>query len=240
MRFFTFLLILLPFTTCFSQETNATKRSIKQDGFTIECSVLEAGKETKTPKYDYSKMYFWFKAQRIMTTQGGSSGLLLNGNYTSHYDENHQLFQSGSFCKGLKNGSWNQWRKNGTLVSKETWKNGELKGKQLYFDDGGKLFKTVEKTSTMIKTSSKDSVVMEKRGIHKIQLLDTLGNVTSSSKFKRDKLHGKQVTIVEGKRKVTYFCHGRQFWPMKKNNKDENTTAAPKEKKRKKKEAASN
>lgn len=236
------IVILLFFFQCsfgYSQETNSTKRSIKQDGLTIDCSVLEIGEKSKTIHYDYSKMYFWFKAQQIIATQGGSSGILLNGNYLAHYHENHQLYQSGSFSMGLKNGSWNQWRINGTLVSKERWKNGELKGKQLYFDSIGNLSKTICKLSFKTKTSSKDSIITQKKHVRKIQLIDASGNVSSTSKYRADKLHGKQVIVEGGKSNASYFWKGRQLCLKKKKSSDENPTV-PKEKKRKKKQEAPN
>lgn len=68
-----------------------------------------------------SKNYYWFSAHAIRITQGGYSGKLLNGPYTTVY-LNKNLKEQGSFKDGLKEGNWRTWYPNGNLKETVAWK----------------------------------------------------------------------------------------------------------------------
>lgn len=118
------------------------KKSLKQDGLQLQFTVLDEDKKGVW-HYQRSKFYFWYKAQKVMATQGGASGQLLNGNYEA-FHENKQLAQKGKFCRGLKDGEWLYWRADGTLRLIEVWKNGTFSGKQVRYTANGEIEEQVE------------------------------------------------------------------------------------------------
>lgn len=86
---------------------------------TIEAEIYPSG----GPSAKANLFYYWYSANLIHTTQGGYSGDLLNGHYNEYYP-NKNLKEQGTFKKGLKNGVWKTWNKNGTINHVENWKNG--------------------------------------------------------------------------------------------------------------------
>lgn len=89
-------------------------------------------------KVTTTHLYTWYRAQMIGHTQGGYTGKLLHGNYSSFYPSKY-LKEEGNFQVGLKNGLWKYWRENATLVREETWKGGEMTGAARYYDERGLL-----------------------------------------------------------------------------------------------------
>jgi len=67
--------------------------------------------------------YYWYSANIIHETQGGFSGKLLDGLYTTYYPDKN-LKEQGRFKKGLKNGLWKTWKEDGSLLSTIDWKHG--------------------------------------------------------------------------------------------------------------------
>jgi len=75
------------------------------------------------PAIKSNLFYFWYRASQVHATQGGYSGQLLNGLYTEYYP-NRNLKEQGVFKKGLKDGLWKSWNKDGTLNQAINWNKG--------------------------------------------------------------------------------------------------------------------
>lgn len=90
---------------------------------------------------DPYKTYVWYSSNQINYTQGGFSGKLLNGLYTSFF-LNKNLKEQGNFNKGLRNGYWKQWYDNGNLKDITLWKSGLKTGRFTQFDEKGAIIKT--------------------------------------------------------------------------------------------------
>lgn len=93
---------------------------------------------TKAPKAKPQRLYHWYASQKVHNTQGGYSGKLLDGDYSSYYP-NKQLARQGKYRKGLADGNWKEWRENQRLAKIEKWKNGYLSGKASLYDERGNL-----------------------------------------------------------------------------------------------------
>jgi len=182
----------------FSQDFIKQSVNIKQDGLSYKFYVLDSD-EKGVRNYDNEKYYYWFKTQKVISTQGGSSGSLLNGIFQSFY-ANNQLYEQGNFDKGLKVGEWKKWDNRGTLVRIENWRNGKLSGKQSDFNGNGELtsLTIIKRRITIIE---KVDTVITLRGKHvKTVYLDTTGNKVSVSRTTNGLLHGKQESFnAEGK-----------------------------------------
>ncbi|WP_052496118.1 toxin-antitoxin system YwqK family antitoxin [Pedobacter lusitanus] len=87
---------------------------------------------------DLTKSYYWYSNNQIKITQGGFSGKLLNGLYSSYYD-NKSLQEQGYFKMGLKTGEWKSWTEDGQLISDVTFYNGVPEGDFYKYDGHGKL-----------------------------------------------------------------------------------------------------
>jgi hypothetical protein len=92
--------------------------------------------ENAEPKEN--RFYHWFKAGAIHTSENGISGELLAGNFEKFYLDN-QMAEKGEFSKGLKIGTWKTWHKNGTLDTRQYWKDGRKSGSFLSYDTNGFL-----------------------------------------------------------------------------------------------------
>lgn len=188
--------------TAFSQNIDEDlyrKHSIKQDGETYQFLVIDAD-EKETKHFDKSKYYFWFKAQKVITTQGGASGQLLDGKFESFY-ENKQLSSKGNFKKGLKDGEWLYWKKDGSLIRTENWKKGVKSGSQKIYDEKGSVTEeTNYKCSGAYTRKTADSLIVSNAsGTRKtISTLDENGKVTSTKKIKKGKEVQQEETIQEG------------------------------------------
>lgn len=163
------------------------KHSTKQDGLSFQFTVLEDDKHGVWI-YDKSKFYYWFKAQKVLSTQGGSSGLLLHGNFESFY-ENKQLAQKGSFHKGLKNGEWKYWRENGTLLKVENWKKGRQAGEEIIYNEKGEpIATTCYKRNGFTRKTADSLIVSNFKGTKKtITTFDAQGKITSKTKYNTKK-----------------------------------------------------
>ncbi len=211
----------------FSQEIEKDlylKHSVRQAGESYNFTVLSADK--KGPfHHDKTKYYFWFKAQKVMSTQGGSSGLLLNGKFESFYD-NKQLSSKGHFSKGLKDGEWLYWRENGSLIHVEHWKKGKLFGVEMFYDEKGNAIKTFDYKCYSYSKSTQDSLIVSNyEGTKKtITTFDDKGIITSKKTFN----DGKEIEVKE-KFKIS------SVFKKDKTSKEKNTDNKPKEVKEKKK-----
>jgi antitoxin component YwqK of YwqJK toxin-antitoxin module len=84
------------------------------------------------------RTYYWYSANGIHTTQGGFSGKLLNGYYQAYY-LNKNLKEEGFFSAGLKDGTWKNWKPDGSLTQLVNWKNGLRSGRFTLYNDSGQV-----------------------------------------------------------------------------------------------------
>lgn len=168
------------------------KKSMKQDGYQYQFTVLEDDKRGVW-FYSRDKFYFWYKAQRVLSTQGASSGQLLNGNFEAFY-ENKQLAQKGYFRKGLKDGKWMYWRNDGTLISIENWNKGSFSGTTEFFDAKGDGFETIRHRTLSTTRTTADSVIVNKnyRKVKVVYLKDENGKVIQKDVYKKGELQDKK------------------------------------------------
>lgn len=104
---------------------------------TVKTNVLNSNKKIKA-KADL--IYYWYSANKIMETQGGFDGKILDGVYTSFYLSNN-LKERGCFKKGLKHGEWVTWFEDGRIHEVRVWKNGVLNGECRSYNEKGELIK---------------------------------------------------------------------------------------------------
>lgn len=117
MRIFILLFFLVQLLPSNAQEIDYKlylRHTIRQDDQTYQFATIETSKMAEMT-YDLSKLYYWYKAQLVITTQGSASGVLLHGAFESFYD-NKQLSSKGNFSKGLKHGTWMYWNEKGKLI----------------------------------------------------------------------------------------------------------------------------
>ena len=200
MKAFIIFVYSLVFSISFSQkqlEDYYLQRNLKQEGEQYQFQILDEDKKGVW-FHRKDKFYFWYKAQHVISTQGGSSGLLLNGNFESFY-EKKQLSKKGKFRKGLKSGEWLYWRKDGTLRITETWSNGEMKIRTLYDQIGTEKEKITFKGKGFYKETN-DTVVNSKRNGKKqtIIIKDSQGQVVRVEQKKNGQLHGKVKSYSNG------------------------------------------
>lgn len=80
--------------------------------------------------------YYWYKSDKILETDGGYSGKLLNGDYKEYYPSKN-LKTQGTFKNGLKHGEWKSWYDEGKLKEITHSKKGVLHGTYEIFDIEG-------------------------------------------------------------------------------------------------------
>jgi len=201
MKYLIIFLTFLTWTSLFSQKQLGDyylKRNVKQDGQQFQFSVLDEDKHGIW-FHSKSKFYYWYKAQKVISTQGGSAGVVLNGDLESFYP-NKQLYQQGQFKKGLKNGSWLYWRNDGTLRLEEDWNHGKLKAFIAYDENGKESTRETYKGQRKYSESS-DTIVSSKRNGKIVNLIikDEAGQVVRIENRKDKELHGKVKTFENGK-----------------------------------------
>ncbi len=187
------ILILLSAFVSFSQKElkdYSLNHSLKQDNEQLQFKVLDTD-DRGVWVHRKNRFYFWYKSQKVMSTQGGSSGQLLHGNFESFYD-NKQMSKKGKFHKGLKTGEWLYWRMDGTLIRTERWKNGRLAELRTTYDVDGSFKNRIEYKRNTTRFENPDSIVIEQLNSHKktIYLKDADGNVKRKESFKNNELHG--------------------------------------------------
>lgn len=175
----------------------ALKRSVFQDDLQYLFTVLDSEKRGVN-HYDSEKIYYWMKAQRVVATQGASSGDLLHGTFEAFYQDK-QLARKGAFNRGLKNGKWQYWRPDGSLLKAETWHKGSLRGKQIQYDRNGGVSATTYISHFGTKRRTQDSLILFRNGtIHKVTTFDSLGNIATTEHWKNNQLHGVFKTYENG------------------------------------------
>jgi len=195
------LLLLVSFIsiTCFSQEkvNYANLKSLRQDGEFIQFQVEDFNPK-KNNRYNKSLTYYWYKSQSVISTQGGSSGLLLHGIY-EHFHANKQLAVRGFFKKGLKNGTWTYWNEEGKLTREEFWSKGKPKKSALIFNAKGKVEKETNYGKDEVIYQLDEQTITTNIDSTQVTVVDQYpnGNKKSVAHFKNDNLHGKQIEFDE-------------------------------------------
>ncbi len=195
-----FISIALTFST-FAQKPLKDfylNRTLKQDGLQYEFTVIDNDKHGIL-HYNKDKFYFWYKAQRVKSTQGESSGTLLHGEFESFYT-NDQLHQKGNFKRGLKRGEWLHWREDGSLIHSEIWRKGELKVKKWY-NETGVIYKSERAWGRDWEKDKADTVIV-KRKLFKMErraYRDVNGKIVKQENWKKGTLHGKSKFYTDGK-----------------------------------------
>lgn len=201
MKIAVFFLLLISYTTSAQKQVKdfALSHSLKQEKEQYQFKVLDGDKHGVWV-HRKDRFYFWYKAQKVMSTQGGSSGQLLHGDFES-FHENKQLSRKGAFRKGLKHDEWLYWRTDGTLIRTEIWKKGILRGIETLYDANGKVYETILHKGKTQRRENADSVVMERKNgmTQTIYIKDSLGNVVRIEEKKNGQFHGTNKTYNEGK-----------------------------------------
>lgn len=219
MRYIICLIILFVTSTAICQkiEDYSLKHSMKQDGLSMQFTVLDPDKKGVS-HYDTHKTYYWFKAQKVMGTQGGSAGQLLHGAFESFY-ANKQLCAKGNYLRGLKNGRWFYWREDGTLIKTENWKNGAQSGEQIDYNGNGVVTKRTVIRGKRSITECGDTLIEIHKAFRKITLMDSNGRILSVDRYKNNLLHGKQEIYSDSSKTVTTYKNGQPVVPKTKKEK---------------------
>jgi hypothetical protein len=94
----------------------------------------------KKLKPQQESIYYWYRDDIILITQGGYNGRILHGDFRIFYPNNN-LKENGRYRYGLREGTWKTWRPSGALASVTTWKDGHLHGAFTEFDEKGQKIK---------------------------------------------------------------------------------------------------
>lgn len=245
-----FLACLTGFVQAQSLDPNyALKRAIYDGDRYIKFHVLDP--DVRIGKLDPNKFYTWTKSQKIQTTQGGASGDLLNGEYSSYY-KNNQLEEQGQYKRGLKHGIWIKWNEDGKMISRCKFKNGQKSGHELVYNNEGVLLFDRVYHGKKTRTVKEDSLIIQKESESKIIVFGTDGIKEQVIRTRSSNLHGKQYErltdtsvylsryrsgkLIWEKEKVDKH-HVRSIWHKiksegrKKETKEENTNDSNKDKK---------
>ncbi|NHF59003.1 hypothetical protein FK220_006610 [Flavobacteriaceae bacterium TP-CH-4] len=160
MKFYLTALLFLSFFLFPSKNVQRKIISDSEFNYTFYVSTEDIAAK-KGPRY-----YYWYKAGEIHSSQGGSAGDLLHGDFTKSYKDNN-LAEQGSFKKGLKDNLWKKWYKNGQLYEIASWKSGLRTGQYLQFSEAGQVmisgrFKKDMKHGIWINGTTNDTVFFKK------------------------------------------------------------------------------
>ena len=140
----TLVLFLFLFAVLFPASTIAQKDPSKRKTYEVTVNSTDAivkiellAKQKKISPVT-GLVYFWYKSNKIISTEGGIDGKPLHGNYTSFYLSNN-LMEKGRFKYGLKNGEWRSWNENGKLKETINWNKGIKHGKHILYNSLGEL-----------------------------------------------------------------------------------------------------
>lgn len=103
------------------------------------------------------------------------------------------------FYKGLKDGEWIYWRKDGTIFMTEEWNKGKLSGKQLLYDEQGNISETIEYKRKSQARKTADSLIVSNGKKKTIYTFDRKGNIQTKAQLKDGEKEGKQRHYEEGK-----------------------------------------
>lgn len=186
--------------------------NIKQNDLSHKFMLEDYSLKSKK-HYNKKKTYFWYKAQKIIATQGGSAGTLLNGKYQSFY-KNKQLCEQGEFENGLKSGVWKKWDNDGQLTKVERWNNGKQLRRQDYYNEDGQVEKRVWISRFKKEIQTMDTTVVIRGQKQKITLKDSLGRKSNIQRYRNGFQHGSQIEYDEaGEKSKTVYKKGKLQLP---------------------------
>ncbi|WP_461788819.1 toxin-antitoxin system YwqK family antitoxin [Pedobacter sp.] len=140
-----FYLTLIILTTGFNASSQSYLKMANSEAYQhhlsfpdYQVSFFTLSPEVKLDKAKVGRPYYWLAGSQINITNGGYSGKVLNGMYTSFY-LNKQLKEQGNFNNGLKHGEWKQWRDDGSLISRINFNAGLEHGDFYRYDEHGTL-----------------------------------------------------------------------------------------------------
>lgn len=200
MKFSLLLLTFFFFQAVYAQEMAKDfylKHTILQEGQTYQFSVVDIN-DKHAVTFNRQKLYFWYKAQKVITTQGGAAGQLLHGPFTAFYDTK-QLVAKGNFIHGLKDGEWMYWSNTGYLTKVERWKEGVKSGIEQTYTAQGTLNETITYTSKGTERKTSDSLIVSTYSGDKksITVFDKNGEKIGTYKYKNGELVSKKEKQVE-------------------------------------------
>lgn len=118
-----------------------------------------------------NRFYSWFKAGRIIVTEGAFGGYLLDGLYVESYPDKN-LYLRGYYINGLKEGDWKSWNVNGTYAAVSSYHDGLRSGNYSTYDSLGTVTEKgrfrnnkLEGTQTKYLASGKQETFRFHRGI---------------------------------------------------------------------------
>jgi hypothetical protein len=159
---------MLSMTHCAARPPRISAIYINSPDSSVHAHVLE---EREPRRVDPSARYYWYNRNSIFSSQGGFSGRLLHGTYTSYY-AGKGLQCKGEFFKGLKTGTWLRWYNNGIISERLHYKNGLLHGASEYYDTSGSLTMRIyyrkgarAGKTTIFSQDNHDSVIRYKNGV---------------------------------------------------------------------------
>jgi hypothetical protein len=159
---------MLSMICCTARPSRTSAIYINSPDSSVHAHVLE---EREPRRVDPSARYYWYNRNSIFSSQGGFSGRLLHGTYTSYY-AGKGLQCKGEFFKGLKTGTWLRWYNNGMISERLQFRDGLLHGAAEYFDTTGVLTMRIyyrkgarAGKTTIFSQDNRDSVIRYKNGV---------------------------------------------------------------------------
>jgi hypothetical protein len=197
------LLFFLSSLASFAQKEKEVKdfhlrKNIREAGLQYQFTVLDEDRHGVW-FYHRHKRYHWFKAQRILSTEGASAGILLHGNFEAFYSHK-QLAIRGRFCKGLKSGEWKEWYEDGSLKAVERWAGGRQRGEQMYYNADGSVREVIQARQWSQTTFRNDSLITQHGKKTEIRVYDGQARIASITRTKNGVLHGDQLRYEDGRK----------------------------------------
>lgn len=106
----------------------------REEGRTIRAHVYLGERQVPVRP---DRTYAWTRSGKLLTSQGGYSGKLLDGPFHEFYASKN-LYVEGSYLFGLKQGVWKAWRDDGHLNGVTTWRRGVKDGPFTEYDSVGR------------------------------------------------------------------------------------------------------
>ncbi|WP_346881652.1 hypothetical protein [uncultured Algibacter sp.] len=196
------ILFLLAACLCFSFISDIQKRTIRDNGFDIECYVSLK----KLSSFNQYKTYYWFKSGKIHKSRANASGNVLHESFSKFFRSN-QIAAQGFFNYGLKDGEWKYWSENGNLDSLIHWNKGLKNGDYFIYDAQGKMkvkgtYRNNFKSGKWINYTTKDTVYYKNNTTYKekpksfLQRILKRKDSTQKAQIKRERISKKRIDSI--------------------------------------------
>lgn len=141
------LFILLPLTACSigSIQNRELIKDHREIMINYDDSLIKTSVLTKIRKVEPTDLieYYWYAYNQINKNYGGFDGFLLDGEYSVFNLEN-RLITSGYFKEGKKHGTWKKWDRKGQLILICNWNKGLKNGKTIVYSKDGTINKELD------------------------------------------------------------------------------------------------